>query len=213
VSRRTSLVLACTSAACLSFTGIASAHVQVEPRVAAPDDAVRFSVLVPNERSAGTVEVSLKVPPGVLPFSYERTAGWTRTLARNPDGSIDVIRWRGRLDSDGFVTFSFLASTPPQAGIIEWKAIQLYDDGKQSAWIGKPDSGNPAPVTSIEKDAPRANAGGESSEGDRPGTGDASPSAGSDGSGSGSGRFAAGLGAAALLMSVAALAVALRRRP
>ena len=63
---------------------------------------------------------------------------------------------------DGFARFSFLASTPEQEGELVWKSIQTYDDGSTSRWIGEPDSDNPAAVTTISKDAPRENAGGES---------------------------------------------------
>ena len=57
------------------------------------------------------------------------------------------MRWRGRLATDGFVRFAFLASTPEQEGELVWKAVQRYDDGEEAAWIGPPDSDNPAPVT------------------------------------------------------------------
>ena len=56
-----------------------------------------FQLLVPNERASGTVEVRLKVPPSILPFSYEEPAGWTRHLTLAKNGATDVVRWRGRL--------------------------------------------------------------------------------------------------------------------
>lgn len=197
---------------------LAFAHVQVSPSVAAPNDSVRFEVLVPNERSAETTSVSLKIPKGVLPFSFERTPGWTRTLENSPDGSISVVRWKGRLDSDGFVRFSFLASTPPTTGPIEWKAIQGYADGKDSAWIGPTNSDNPAPVTDISKSAPSLNAGGEGSGGQPGGTADpaASGSAAANHSADGGLRaetIALVFGIGALLLAAVALVVAIRRRP
>ncbi len=191
----------------------ALAHVQVSPSVAAPNDSVRFEVLVPNERSAGTTSVSLKIPKGVLPFSFERTPGWTRTLQNASDGSISVVRWKGRLDSDGFVRFSFLASTPPTTGPIEWKAIQGYSDGKDSAWIGPANSDNPAPVTEISKSAPSLNAGGEG-QGEQASNGSIDSGAKpSDGGGIRAETIALVLGIGALLLAAVALAVAIRRRP
>ena len=175
-------------------------------------------MLVPNERSAETTSVSLKIPKGVLPFSFERTPGWTRTLESASDGSISVVRWKGRLDSDGFVRFSFLASTPPTTGPIEWKAIQGYADGKDSAWIGPARSDNPAPVTEISKSAPSLNAGGEGSGGQADGASDTAASGSSDGQRSAEGgvraeTIALVLGIGALLLAAVALAVAIRRRP
>ena len=143
------------------LTASSQAHVQVTPLLAAPGDSVRFDFLVPNERSDSTVEVSLQIPKDVLPFSFNDPPGWRRTMEKNSDGSIEVVRWRGRLRNDGFTDFAFLASTPDQAGPISWKAIQTYADGKETAWIGPPDSEEPAAVTQINADAPRQNAGGE----------------------------------------------------
>ena len=121
----------------------AAAHVQVRPTAAAPDDAVLFEVIVPNERENRTVELELAVPPNVLPFSYEDTPGWRRTLKLNPNQSIGSIVWRGSMASDGFTRFGFLASTPPREGEIAWKAVQTYDDGLKVRWIEPPDGEQP----------------------------------------------------------------------
>ena len=121
-----------------------------------PDHAVRGRARRPRDASAArpgresdahTTEVALQIPKGVLPFSYEDQPGWRRTVENAADGSVGVVRWRGRLASDGFVRFAFLAGTPEQEGELVWKAVQRYDDGEEAAWIGAPDSDNPAPVT------------------------------------------------------------------
>ena len=156
--------LLCAVAAVLLAPAFASAHVQVRPALAAPGDPVLFQVIVPNEKDAHTVEVTLQVPKDVLPFSFEEPAGWTRENKEGPDGSLETITWKGELAEDGFARFSFLASTPEQEGEIVWKSIQTYDDGSTSRWIGGPDADNPAAVTTISADAPRENAGGESGE-------------------------------------------------
>jgi len=139
----------------------AAAHIQVRPTVAAPGDPVLFALIVPNEKDAHTVEVTLQVPKDVLPFSFEEPAGWTRTMKLNPDESIKTVTYRGKLAQDGFAQFSFLASTPEREGDIVWKALQRYDDGSTVRWIGDPDSENPAAVTKVTKAAGRENAGGE----------------------------------------------------
>lgn len=142
----------------------AVAHVQVAPSEAATDDAVRFEVLVPNEDDVDTIEVALQVPPGVLPFSYEETPGWRRTVERAGDGSVGVIRWEGRLAPEGFVRFSFLAATPPEPGTIAWKALQTYEGGEVVRWIGDEESEYPAAFTEVSASAEKANAGGESGD-------------------------------------------------
>jgi uncharacterized protein YcnI len=193
----------------------AQAHVQMSPTEAAPGDPVQFELLVPGESDAHTTEVALRIPAGVLPFSFEDQPGWKRTVENADDGSIATVRWRGRLASDGFVRFAFLASTPEREGDLTWKAVQRYDDGKEAAWIGPPDSDNPAAVTHVSAAAPRQNAGGEG-EGSAPAAGGPEPatpvqeSAAGDG---GRGTLGIVLGAAGLVLGAAALVVALRRRP
>jgi uncharacterized protein YcnI len=154
----------------------AAAHIQVRPTVAAPGDPVLFQLIVPNEKDAHTVEVTLQVPKDVLPFSFEEPAGWTRTNKLNADQSIATVTWKGKLSRDGFAQFSLLASTPEQEGTIVWKALQTYDDGSTVRWIGGPDSDNPAAVTKVTKSAARENAGGEGAE-SAPGTATATATA------------------------------------
>ena len=79
---RFAFLLACIGLLMVAGPRPASAHVEVVPTTAAPDDAVLFEVRVPNERDQSTVKVELQVPPNVIPFSYEDTPGWTRTLTK-----------------------------------------------------------------------------------------------------------------------------------
>jgi uncharacterized protein YcnI len=215
VERLRILALAVLASAVLAAP--ASAHVQVTPAEAAPGDPVRFEVLIPGETEAHTTEVALQVPEGVLPFSFEDQPGWKRTLEQADDGSVGVIRWRGRLASDGFVRFSFLAATPEQEGELVWKAVQQYDDGEEAAWIGPPESDNPAPVTRVSASAARQNAGGEGAEAPAEGAEEpapaATPAAAPSDDGSTSGTLGLLFGTAGLLLGGAALVVALRRRP
>ena len=104
-------------------SAVASGHIQVRPAVVAPGDAAEFTVLVPGERDpAWTTRVELKLPVGLLPFSYGETPGWKRSLIKASNGRVDRIIWTGRLAPDGFVVFSFLAGTPDQPGLLTWKA-------------------------------------------------------------------------------------------
>jgi uncharacterized protein YcnI len=212
--------LAVATAAGVAALGAADAargHVQVTPSELAPGDPVEFELLVPNETAAHTIEVALRIPDGVLPFSFERRPGWHRQLDKRADGSNAVVRWHGQLARDGFVRFAFLASTPDREGELVWKAVQRYDDGEESAWIGPPGSDRPAAVTRVSASAPRQNAGGEggaarasattSGESARPAGARQEPS---DGGGS---TVALVLGAAGVLLGAVALVVALRRRP
>lgn len=181
----------------------AGAHIQVSPTVAAPGDAVKFTFLIPGERAPHwTEKVVVKVPAGVLPYSFEATPGWKRQLFEAKNGAVDRIAWSGRMAPDGFAEFSFLASTPGKPTELAWKALQFYEDGEAVRWIGPPGSEDPAPVTAIEAGAAVQNAGGEAAPEQSRGTS----------SGGGSGGLAIGLAAAALAIATAALALAVRNR-
>jgi uncharacterized protein YcnI len=198
----------------LGAAATAEAHVQISPTAAAPGDAVKFELLVPGETEAHTIEVALRIPDGVLPFSFERQPGWHRQVEQGDDGSVAVVRWHGQLARDGFVRFAFLASTPDREGDLVWKVVQRYDDGEEVAWIGPHDSERPAAMTRVSASAAHQNAGGEAVA-EQPATArDRSTTApGEASSNGGGGTLALALGAAGLLLGAAALAVAFRRRP
>ena len=159
--RRAFIVVASAAALATTAPSTAAAHVQIAPTIVAPDDPVKFTVLVPGERESETTKVAVKMPAGLLPFSYEATPGWRRGLVKAPNGSVEQIVWTGRLARDGFVEFSFLAGTPPHLGDLSFKAVQTYSDGTVVRWIEAPDTEHPAPVAHIVAGAPRQNAGGE----------------------------------------------------
>jgi uncharacterized protein YcnI len=203
-ARRTRLVLALAVAAGAAPAAPAAAHIQVRPAQAAPGDPVLWTVLVPSEQEAGTRQVELAVPKGVLAFSYEDAAGWTRRLRTSADGSVRAIVWRGRTSADGLATFRFLASTPERAGTVAWKTIQTYRDGARVRWIGSAGSEHPASITTVSASAARENAGGARGATAAPAAAEAD-AAGPD-------WVARGLGLAALLAAAtAAAAIGLRR--
>ncbi|MBS1678536.1 MAG: DUF1775 domain-containing protein [Actinobacteria bacterium] len=211
-ARRVRSIVGLVAALAAILAPPAAAHIQVGPPVAAPGDAVRFSVLVPGERAPHrTREVVLKVPVGVLPYSFGSTPGWQRTTQAKR-GAVATITWRGMAEPDGFVEFSFLAATPARTGSIAWKALQVYDDGEVVRWIGGPGSEDPAPLTTITADAPLQNAGGEGT--DAGGAGEpGAPAASAEPTGGGSDSLDRGLAIIALVIAGAALGLALRRRP
>jgi uncharacterized protein YcnI len=216
----TALLVAITAVA--SAPAVAGAHIQVIPAIVAPNDPVKFTVVVPGERSDSTSSVELKMPAGLLPFSYEETPGWTRKLVTASNGAVDRVVWTGKLPRDGFVEFSFLAGTPEKPGELVFKALQTYADGTVVRWIGDPKSEHPAPVIEVQKDAPRQNAGGESGSESRPAAASSSATAAPTtaavqtaaavSGGSDRDPLAIGVGAAGLLLGLIALGVSLSAR-
>jgi periplasmic copper chaperone A len=142
----------------------AAAHVQVMPKQVAPNDPVVFTVLVPNERDNPTTSVQVEIPEGVVPFSFEDTPGWERQTDTAEDGSVTSVEWTGELPEGAFVRFGILASTPETEGTLTFRAVQTYADGTEAAWVGAPDSDEPAPTVEVTAAASPANAGGEGAD-------------------------------------------------
>ena len=212
--RRWFLALLFALAATVTVAVPAAGHVQVTPSVIAPADPVLFTVLVPGETEFGTVKVELKIPPDIFPFSYEDIPGWNRKVVSKANGMPDRIVWTGEAAPDGLVRFNFLAGTPERATEITWKAIQTYSDGKEVAWIGPPNSEEPAAVTVVSTDALRQNAGGEGGQAD-PAEGGANPESGGQSANQDHEHddwLGRGLGLLAVLLAGWALVVILRRR-
>jgi uncharacterized protein YcnI len=216
--RRVCLLIGATCTVAAALTGAAAAHVQVLPATVAPGDPTLFTVLVPNERDDQTVQVDLQVPPGVLPFGFEATPGWERSETTKPDGSLDVVTWRGSLPAGEFVRFSFLASPPGEEGTIQWPAVQTYADGTKVRWIGDEGSEEPAAVTVVSAGAASQNAGGEgggaaTGPATTTGSAEAAPSEATAESGSSTLELVAvALGGAALVAALVALVSTRRRR-
>ncbi len=212
-SVRGTATLALSAALMLGICASANAHIQVAPVAAAPGDAVRFTVLIPGERSQETRRVDLKVPSGALPFSFGETPGWQRRTIPAANGAIDRIVWTGRLVRDGFAEFSFLAGTPERPGTLSWKALQTYSDGKVVRWIGPPGSEHPAPTTRIVAGVPAQNAGGEGAARGAAAVAVAAAPRATSGDSGDTDWLARGLALAALVASIAALVAMLRRAP
>jgi uncharacterized protein YcnI len=202
-------------AAGASAPAVAGAHIQVIPASVAPNDPVKFTVVVPGERSDSTTRVELKLPADLLPFSYEDTPGWKRQLTLAANGAVDRVVWTGKIPRDGFVEFSFLAGTPEKPGELVFKALQTYADGTVVRWIGGPKSEHPAPVVGVRKDAPRQNAGGEGGGGsaEATATGTAAPTVATAAittTASDRDPLALTLGGAGLLLGLIAVGISLR---
>ena len=213
-SMRSVLVVAASLAAAAAVSGAAGAHVQVSPAEVAPGDSTLFTLLVPNEKDRPTTEVELKVPAGVIVFSFRGTPGWKRSETRRANGSLDVVSWKGSLPPEEFVQFAFLASTPEQEGQISWPAVQTYRGGEKVRWIGPPDSEEPAAVTLVTTSASTENAGGEEASGQQAGatTPPTRPTGGDDDSTSWLSIIALVVGGLGLVIGLGALAQARRWR-
>ncbi|CAN5395601.1 YcnI family protein [soil metagenome] len=157
----------------MALSGVASAHVTVNSADATQGGFGVLNFRVPNESdTAGTVGLRVQLPENT-PFAFVSTTpipGWTASLTRvtldqpiESEGqqiteAVSIVTWTAqpgtRIDPDEYLEFSLSVGPFPDVELLEFKAIQTYDDGTEVAWIeetveGQAEQGHPAPVLSL----------------------------------------------------------------
>ncbi|GGH86109.1 uncharacterized protein YcnI [Pullulanibacillus pueri] len=134
------------------ISGVASAHVKVQPYEVAPDSFEKFTVRVPTEKDIPTTKVRVVISNSVDVSSFQPKTGWTYETKTNADGKITEVTWtadgKGLLPAQ-FDEFNVMAHVNKDAKTITWKAYQTYSDGSVVKWIGPEDSEYPASVTKV----------------------------------------------------------------
>jgi uncharacterized protein YcnI len=157
--------------AVLVLPAVANAHVTVQPSEAPAKGFVVENVRVPNEQdNADTTKVAVEFPPGFAEVSFQPVPGWRvnvkRTKLAQPittdEGDklteqVSEVTWRGGKIAPGeFQDFPVSLQMPDKPGTaLTFKAVQTYDNGDVTRWIGPPDAEEPAPqvkVTAAEGD-------------------------------------------------------------
>jgi uncharacterized protein YcnI len=190
----------------------ASAHVSANPDTVEAGEAAAITFRVPNETSdAKTTSVEIFLPEGKT-FDFvtvKPIAGWEHTETKTGD-NITAVKWSGGTIAPGEYEEFSLSFGPVEAGTLEFKALQTYDNGDIVRWIdptveGEDEPEHPAPTITVTKDG----ASGEAA------TANDSADAGDKGAdGTGTATFAAlVLGGAALVAALAALIMGRRRIP
>jgi uncharacterized protein YcnI len=136
----------------LTFAGVASAHVTVQPNQVPANSYQVFTLRVPTEKDAATTQVKVEVPAGVEVSRFEPKPDWTFELEKNADGKIVSVTWKtaGKgLSSTEFGQFNFQGKVAADAKELAWKAYQTYADGSVVEWTGAPDADKPASVTKV----------------------------------------------------------------
>jgi uncharacterized protein len=207
-----------TLALALLAAAPAGAHVTLNPNEAEADSFARFAVRVPNERpDASTTKVVLRLPEGLFFVSFQPKPGWKRTVTMEKlDPPVEVfgeqvteriatVTWEGGEIAPGeFDEFGMTAKLPNGAGsTLVFPALQTYSSGEVVRWIGAPDADEPAPRVRLtaaaaaqpaDTTAEPAEVAAEEESSDRD-------------------DLALAFGVAGLVAGLAALAVALVRRP
>jgi uncharacterized protein YcnI len=134
----------------------AFAHVRVSPRESAAGATERYTMRVPTERQPSTVQVELEVPAAVTVLSTTPSSGWKIEEKKDSQGKIVNVIWSGGvIPFAEYREFVFEARNPASETKLEWKVIQIYEDGTRSEWTGPETSRSPASVTTIKAAASR----------------------------------------------------------
>ena len=204
---------------------VASAHVSVLPAEAPAGSNQSYTVRVPSEKETPTIKVRVEFPPEVVVSRFMPKPGWTRDVEKDTAGKIVAATWSGgKVASDEYEEFGFIARNPKETGKISFKSFQTYGDGEIVAWANAEGQERPASVTTISA-ATAASSGGSIEQPGQATAGGAAPAAGSTtapapGSaqtsargGSDVGLFVAFAAAGLALVALAVAGVSLARRP
>jgi periplasmic copper chaperone A len=218
----------CVLAGAVVFPATAAAHVTLNPGEWEAGGFARFAVRVPNERdNADTTRVTMQFPESVISASFQRVPGWKRTIKMAQlDEPVDVfgeqvteriatVTWSGGSIAPGeFQEFGVSFQIPDTPGEdLVFPTLQTYSNGEVVRWIGPPDADTPAPIVAVLAPAEEeAEAAAETTTGETSAEEESAAPAASDDD-SGKVNLALGLGIAGLAAGLAALGVALFRKP
>lgn len=125
-------------ALCLVASNSAFAHVTVKPAEVVTAGYQTFVVSVPNEKDIPTSGVKILIPDSIASATPTQKSGWQ--IVKETEGSgeetrISSISWEGGEIADGTRDeFSFSAKVPEKTGELQWKAYQTYADGTVVSW-------------------------------------------------------------------------------
>jgi uncharacterized protein YcnI len=144
----------------------ASAHVVVKPASVGVGERTNFAVSVPTEEDVPTTQVRLVIPEGLRSVRPNVKPGWNIEIKRTGEGEaarVSEIIWSGgQIPAEQRDEFVFSAQAPAAEAKLAWKAYQTYAGGKVVAWDQDPqvvdeyEKNNPAQEGQEEDpDAPR----------------------------------------------------------
>lgn len=138
--RRTSLVV--IAALGLVIVAQAGAHAELTPKRVPAGGVSTFTLSVEGEKSAPTVKVAMRLPPGMANLKPADVSGWQVKLG----GS--VITWTGGRIAQGKTgEFPVTGQFPRTPGkTLKFPVVQTYGNGEVVRWIGAPSSTEPAPT-------------------------------------------------------------------
>lgn len=144
--RKIAVLAAPSAAALMLFAAAASAHVTVAPTESTTGAWETYTLKVPSEKDAATVQIDLRIPAGAEFKQYEAVPGWDVKIEGN---KISWVSTGKGILAGQFQRFYFTAKNPDTAGDIAWNAYQHYADGSLVQWSGEEGTETPHSITEI----------------------------------------------------------------
>lgn len=116
----------------------AFAHVVITPNEALTGAYQTFTTSVPNEKDISVTGIRLIIPESVESVTPTVKPGWEIQTKKSGDKTIEITWTGGTIPAELRDEFTFSAHLPSQAGDINWKAYQTYQDGSVVSWDQKP---------------------------------------------------------------------------
>jgi periplasmic copper chaperone A len=130
----------------------AFAHVEISSTDATAGQPSTMTLTVPNERDdAAAVQIDLRFPEGqpLTNVTAAATPGWTATV-----DAAGIVWSGGPLTGENEVALMFTGTLPAGVELLQFRALQTYDDGDIVRWIEPiptdgPDPEFPAPLLRV----------------------------------------------------------------
>lgn len=133
--------------ALLLTAGVASAHVNLQPRESAPGATLTYTMRIPTEGTVTTTGVELEIPDQITVVSIDGPAD--AYTVKKAGERIVSIAWKTDIPPKQAKTFTFVAKNPSAPSEISWKAHQSFADGTSYDWVEPAGGKRPAARTNV----------------------------------------------------------------
>src|SRR5262245_30841720 len=117
-------------------TGVAFAHVTIQPKQSTPGTSQTYTMRVPTEKFVPTVRVDVEFPSGLDVSPFDPEPGWKIEDKKAASGKVIGAILSGSVPPGESSSFTFTARNPAEESKLSWKVIQIYEDGSKSEWTG-----------------------------------------------------------------------------
>jgi uncharacterized protein YcnI len=122
----------------LGWTAAAFAHVDVVPRQSLAKRWETYTLRVPTETAAATVKLQVTVPAAFEIEMVGHRQDWQIDTVRDERGFVREMTWSGgRVPTQTFDEFKFMARNPASPQLYHWEMTQVYETGEAAKWTAQ----------------------------------------------------------------------------